>query len=125
MIVGMEGALDALKWTSLTDRWLIQRAVMMFKVANGLIPEYLSRGSTKRDEHYSEGGRVTRGMDQGNFRPCPSGTDWGRRRLAYHGAHLWNSLPSDVKICRRIDSFRSSVTYLVRNDFKFYHLKTS
>ena len=78
MIVGMdrtEGALDALKWTTLTDRWLILRAVMMFKVANGLIPEYLSRGSTKRDEHYSEGGRVTRGMDQGNFRPCPSGTD--------------------------------------------------
>ena len=42
LIVGVshtEEAIGALKWISLTDRWLCHRAVMMFKVAGGLVPD--------------------------------------------------------------------------------------
>ena len=127
MIVGAnrtEEALGVLKWTSVTERWNSQRAVMMFKVAYGLVPEYLSCGFTKLDECYSEGDRVTRGRAHGNFRPCPSGNEWGRRRLAHHGVHLWNSLPTVIKVCDTIDQFKSAINGLVKQNFKFYRFNS-
>ena len=102
-----------------------QRAVMMYRVTEGLVPQYLSRGVTKLEGCNPEGGRVTRGQTQGNVRPCPSGNEWGRRRLAHHGAYLWNSLPSDVKTSQSLNQFKSAVRNLVASNHKFYRLKIS
>jgi len=115
-----EEALCDLKWISMTDRWLCQRAVMMYKVTRGLVPEYLSRDLPKIEY---ENERVTRGQSQGNLRPTASGNEWGRRRLAHHGAYLWNSLPADCKSASSLISFKSHIRILIENNFKFYRLK--
>lgn len=115
-------ALRDLKWIPMADRWLYHRAVMMHRVTRGLVPAYLSRGFTKLAESNSDDRRVTRGQTEGNLRPCPSGNEWGRRRLAHHGTYLWNSLPSHSKSLDKLPEFKSQLKLLIRNKFQFYRL---
>lgn len=112
-----------LSWTPMKTRWNCQRAVMMFKVARGLVPRYLSDRFTSLAATNSGEGRVTRGQTQGGFRPVSSGTEWGRRRFASHGPFLWNQLPADVKATQSMTVFKSSIKKLPsRSNFTFYKL---
>ena len=38
-----------------------------------------------------------------------AGTEWGRRRLAFHWFNLWNALPNAVKATQSINVFKSAV----------------
>ena len=117
-----EVALRGLKWIPMTDRWNCQRAVMMFKVANGLVPEYISEAFTPLSDSYAESGRASRGSDSGNFRPCPSigKTEWGRRRFASHSVFTWNKLPPALKHETKLSRFKSGVKSLAKSGYTFY-----
>ena len=111
--------LHDLNWTPMTARWQCQRAVMMYKVAGGLAPRYLTDCFTPLQETYSEGVRGTRGRSYRNYRPCSSGNNWGKRRFASHGAYLWNDLPPEIKSLE-FARYKSAIRSLGKCNFKFY-----
>ena len=112
-----------LKWTSITERWHCHRAVMMYKVAKGLVPRYLSNGFVPLSQSYGDGGPRTRGRDSGNFQVTEGTTnEWARRRLVTHGVFLWNDLPPNIKAANSITSFKTSVHNLAKRSFKFYNI---
>ena len=115
-----DSVLRGLKWTPMPVRWQCQRAVMMFRVARGRVPGYLSSGFDSLEESYSNTDRVTRGRSHGHFRPSPAGTEWGRRRLITHGAFLWNHLPPDVTTLVKLSHFNRALKNLVKTNYKFY-----
>ncbi len=124
-LTSSELVLRSLEWVPIRTRWECQRAVMMFKVARGMVPDYMSAAFTPLSEVYSSSGRESRGATAGNFAPNRIGgkTEWGRRRFASHGVHLWNALPTDTKTIEKLPIFKTSIRHLVKNDFKFYRLK--
>ena len=114
-------AMSKLKWTPVSVRWSYHRAVMMFKIAHGLAPSYLtdkfkSLGETRQR------GPVTLAQSTKNFEPCTSGTNWGRRRLTSHGVFLWNNLPGPIKLCAKLENFKFNLKILIRQNFKFYEI---
>ena len=119
-----EIALRALKWIPMDARWNCQRAVMMFKVSRALVPRYISDTFTSLAASYAASGRASRGVDCGNFHPCPSvgKTEWGRRRSASHGVFLWNNLPPELKKETKLSRFKASVKSLAKSGYSFYHL---
>ena len=119
-----EGILRDLKWIPMDVRWTIQRATMVFKISRNLVPGYMAQRFESLSETYSGSGRITRGRSEGNYQPCVSGTNWGRRRLASHGVFIWNGLPGSVKALQTIKKFISALKNLAFTDFKFYKLKS-
>ena len=85
---------------------------MMFKVANGQAPKYLTDSFTLLSESNSGCGRVTRGQTPGNLKPSAAGTELGRRRLASHGSNQWNALPDAVKVTQSTNVIKSAVKTL-------------
>ena len=112
--------LGMLHWTPMKTRWQCQRGIMMFKVAKGLAPRYLTESFTPLTESYSNTGRVTRGSTNGNFHTPSSGNDWGKRRFASHGANLWNNLPTSVKNIHELPSFKCAIKSLGKHNYPFY-----
>ena len=70
----------------------MQKALMVYKSLNDLVPEYLSSRFVKRYEtHYS-----LRGSDNKVIVPL-SRTNFMKNSFSYSRAVLWNSLPCDVR----------------------------
>ena len=112
-----------LNWIPMADRWNCQRAVMMYKIMNGMVPRYLSDGFVPLSQSYGEGGPRTRGQASGNLQVMDkTANDWARRRLVTHGVFLWNGLPPNVKNSKSLTSFKSSVKNLAKRSHKFYSL---
>lgn len=98
-------ALKLAGWIPLEQNRLIQEAVIMFKIHNHLAPDYVIDLFTRQTEkhHHSLKNSET------NFSLLLPRTEAGKRRFSYHGAHLWNSLPSYVKTAPSLDIFKKSV----------------
>ena len=130
MILGLpkmtptDHVLRTLEWMPMRERWNCQRATFMFKVARGMVPDYVTEQFTPLSTVYESGGRSSRGSDAGNFRPPISHgrTEWGRRRCASHGVYLWNSLPGEVKAMERLGPFKRGLRDHLRDGFRFYSL---
>jgi hypothetical protein len=118
-----EEAFRELRWEGMTVRWTCQRAVMMYRVSRGLVPPYFANRFTSLIER-NPARPVTRGQTQGNFSPCLSGNEWGRRRMASHGVFIWNDLPAATKGCDTLLSFKCNLKKLSREKHKFYTLKS-
>lgn len=120
-----ERVLRTLEWIPMKDRWNIQRAGMMFKVAQKKVPDYVSDGFTPLSEAYADSGRESRGSSSGNFVPCKSqgNTEWGRRRFVSHGVFLWNQLPDELKSIQKDRNFKVRLENLSKGGLKFYQLK--
>ena len=121
-LTSKETVLGKLGWSSLSNRWDSQRAVMMFKVAQGLAPEYLTASFTPISADYVEGDVETRGSEAGNFKVKDSATECGRRRFTSHGAFLWNKLSPDLKGAKNVSDFKTRLKHAVRTGEKFYSL---
>ena len=98
-------ALKLAGWSPLEQNRLIQEALMMFKIYNQLAPDYLSDMFIRSNERHNYS---LRNSDTNFILPFPH-TEAGKRRFSYHGAHLWNSLPSDIKAAPSIDSFKDRI----------------
>ena len=116
--------LGKLGWTSLPARWDSQRAVMMFKVARRMVPEYMRESfmALSSSSSYTANNRVTRGSASGNFQVSESVTEWGRRRFASHGAFLWNELPLNIKCIENLSHFKGAIKTHIRRGQSFYQL---
>ena len=87
---------DKLRWDNLCTRREKQKLKIMFKTLNDQSPEYL-KGLFKPFS-----------TDYG-LRNSDNRTDFLKRSSCYSGAHLWNSLPSNVRAIRSFTNFRNEI----------------
>ena len=81
-----KGGVDSFRISSLKTM-----AVEIYKILNGMNPEYLSPLFSRSTAPYSLGD------NNKLIQPIKRTTTYGIKSLAYYGTHLWNLLPLDVK----------------------------
>ena len=89
---------DSFRISSLTAM-----AVEIYKILNDKSPEYLSLFSNKSSVPYSL--RDNNKLIQQKMRT----TTFGIKSFSYYGAHLWNSLPVDIKSAVTLTNFKTLV----------------
>ena len=80
-----------LGWDNLCTRRKKQKLKIMFKTLNGQSPEYL------------------KGNSDNKLALSKPRTDFLKRSFCYSGAHLWNSLSSNVRAIRTFTNFRNEI----------------
>ena len=94
-----QNILDLLGWDKLHIRRTKQKAKLMFKTTKKMVPSYLhSIFSTSKTQY------KTRDSENKLALPKPR-TNYLKNSLAYSGAKLWNSLPSDLRKADNLHSF--------------------
>ena len=83
----------------------------MFKTLNDQSPEYLKDLFKPFSTGYS-----LRNSDNKLALPKPR-TDFLKRSFSYSGAHLWNSLPSDVRAIRSYTNFRNRIDHQLSSSY--------
>jgi len=79
-------------------------AVLMYKITNGMSPNYLSDLFKKKDSKYS--------MRDNNKYILPrfNTVTYGKKSFRYFGAWLWNNIPADIKASSSINTFKVNIT---------------
>jgi len=81
-------------------------SLLMYKLLHGLAPSYLNAFLTKAPERY--------GSD--NYLLPRTRIDLFKASFSFAGTSMWNSLPSDVKNCKSLFTFKSSLRkYMLRS----------
>ena len=85
--------LRELEWMNLEDMRQRQKAILMFKILNGLAPTYLSEMFTYNTSLHNYRLRSSKM----NLELPKSRTNYYKNSFAYTGAKTWNDLPSSLK----------------------------
>ena len=90
-----------LNWKDLSTQFQIQKALMVYKSLNDLVPGYLSSNFVERyGTHYSL-------RDSLNKLTVPfPRTTFMKNSFSYSGAVLWNSLPCDMREAKSLRQFK-------------------
>lgn len=90
-----------LSWKDLNSQRQIQKALMVFKSLNGLVPEYLTSKFVMRNvSNYAL-------RDSANKLVVPfPRTNYMKNSFSYSGATLWNSLHRNIRESSSIDQFK-------------------
>ena len=86
-----------LNWKDLSTQFQKQKALMVHKPLNDLVPGYLSPTFVKRYE--------TRYSFREVIVPFPR-TNFMKNRFSYSGAVLWNSPPCDMREAQSLSQFK-------------------
>ena len=90
-----------ISWKDLSTQFQIQKALMVYKSLNDLVPGYLSSKFVKRYETcYSLRASVNKLIV-----PLPR-TNFMKNRFSYSGAILWNSLLCDMREAKSLSQFK-------------------
>ena len=82
----------------------IQKALMVYRSLNGLVPEYLSSKFLKRNgTRYS-----LRDSEKKLVAPLPR-TNNLKNSFSYNGAALWNSLPCNLRMIKSLNQFKKQI----------------
>ena len=92
-----------LGWDNLCTRRKKQKLKIMFKTLNDQSPEYLKGLFKPFSTDYGP-----RKSNNKLALPKPR-ADFLKRSFCYSGAHLWNSLPSNVRAIRSFTNFRNEI----------------
>ena len=98
-------AMKSLKIMSIYDWLQLRKAKCMFKVYNNLVPTYISKNFTLRNELNTS--IQLRSSSAGCFIPPKPRTEYFKHSLSYSRCLVWNSLPEEIKNAQTIDSFHS------------------
>ena len=111
----MEEARDRLKILSFNESVFLQKAKVMYKVANNIAPEYVTDLFHLRGNNSNETTSNLRSVFNRNFLiPKPS-IGLFKGSLSYSGALIWNSIPIDIKNATSIHSFVNKCSAWMRN----------
>ena len=91
-----KGGVDSFRISSLKTM-----AVEIYKILNGMDPEYLSPIFSKSTTPYNLRD------DNKLIQPLKRTTTYGIKSLAYYGTHLWNLLPHDIKGSLTLNNFKT------------------
>ena len=80
----------------------------MYKVANGLVPQYICDLFTRRSEVAH--GTSLRSITNQNFAiPKPKLTLY-KESISYSGPVIWNNIPNDIRYLSNVSSFSKNVS---------------
>lgn len=103
--------LDALNWLSISQRIKFNVLVLIFKIKNGLVPQYLSDDVTFVHDVHNVNLRNRNNFRLPNFR-----MNITTKSLFYEGIKLFNGLPDDIKNINSLDTFKNKCKNYIRNE---------
>jgi len=90
-----------LNWNDLRFQFQMQKALMVYKSLNDLVPEYLSSKFVNRYEtRYSQRDSVNKVI------VLFLRTNLMKNSFSYSGAVLWNTLPCDMREAKSLSQFK-------------------
>ena len=93
--------LRMVNWVKLDRQRLVDKSVMMYKIVNNMVPDYLSSQFVFRSD------TLTYNLSDCSLAIPQPRTNYCKRSLAYSGAVLWNSLPLDIRQSLSLNEFKS------------------
>ena len=105
--------LRMVNWVKLDRQRLVNKSILMYKIVNNMVPNYLSSYFVFRSDTVTYN---LRDSDCTLPKPQPR-TNYCKRSLSYSGAVLWNSLPLDIRQSLSLHEFKSKL--------KNYHFNSS
>ena len=103
-----KGLIRQLRWKDLCTQRQIQKALMVYRSLNGLVPEYLSSKFLKRNgTRYS-----LRDSENKLVVPLPR-TNYSKNSISYSGAALWNSLPCNLRMIKYLNQFKKRISTVI------------
>ena len=100
--------LDKLGWSNLKERRNKQKALMMFKIVNGMTPRYLKDIFSARPGASVYNLRTS----QDDIAIPRARTDYYRKSFAFTGGKIWNALPNNMKSELSFETFRNKLKSL-------------
>ena len=94
-----------LGWSSLLEMRKQQKAIMVYKIVNGLAPSYMA------DMFSSQYGSQVYNLRNStlNFEIPNARTELYRNSSAYTGVKIWNELPEDLKTEPSLNAFKNKI----------------
>ena len=89
-------------WVKLDRQRLVDKAILMYKIVNRMVPNYLSSHFAFRSD------TLTYNLRESDFSlaiPQPR-ANYCKRSLSHSGAVLWNGLPLDIRQSLSLDVFK-------------------
>ena len=105
--------LDELNWLPVSKMLKFRDAVMAYKCASNLAPEYLCAKFKKRSSVHN---RTTRNNEKFEIPLFRSAT--GQRTFAYRAVSLWNTLDEDLRNATTVKAFKKALK-LVMNEWLY------
>ena len=106
---------DKLHWLPITKRIDFKVAVMVFKCINGLAPSYLNDMCMPVALIHTRSRAAVRGD---LVVPRWKSAGYGKRGFQHSAPTVWNSLPTDVRTCQSLQTFKSKLkTFLFRSAY--------
>ena len=93
-----------LNWMTFPERVTFQKAVLMFKVINGISPTYLFDIFTFTSNVHERNLRSTSQLQL--YSPKPK-SELFRRSFSYSGSSIWNKIPYYIKNANSVNAFKS------------------
>ena len=106
----MTPLLDELNWLPGSKMLKFRDAVMAYKCANDLAPEYLCAKFKKRSSVHNRKTRNNEKFEISSFRSAT-----GQRTFAYRAVSLWNVLDEDLRNATTVKAFKKALK-LVMNE---------
>ena len=100
-----DGLLRMVNWVKLDRQRLVNKSIMMYKIVNNMVPEYLSSHFVLRSDTLTYN---LRDSDGTLAIPQPR-TNYCKRSLSYSGVVLWNSLPLNIRQSLSLNEFKSKL----------------
>ena len=97
--------LQMVNWVKLDRQRLVDKLIMMYKIVNNMVPDYLSSQFVFRSDtltHNLRDSVCSLAIRQPR-------TNYSKRSLSYSGAALWNCLPLDIRQSPSFDEFKSKL----------------
>ena len=107
---------SALKWLSFPERIKYQKAILMYKCLNGLLPDYIS---LQENENHLVNYNLRFSENKDLFLQRPK-TNFYKKSFKYSGVKLWNDLPLNIKTLPNVEIFKSKCF-----DYYFQNQSTS
>lgn len=108
-----EGMLNTLGWISVSQSIKLNCLIMVYKIINNLVPQYLKQNITyNRDIHNYN----TRNIN--NFRLPKIITENSKKNIYYAGLKLYNDLPNEIKEAQTLKEFKKKCLSFVRENYE-------
>ena len=91
-----------LKWLNIQQRFKYQKAILVFKSLNNLLPSYIQENITlvENSNYY------LRSSEKSELQfPRPK-TNFMKQTFHYSGAQIWNNLPNEIKTSKSLSLFK-------------------
>ena len=98
--------LKALKWMSIKQRLLYNLYILLWKIVNNRVPDYLSHIFTPVSHMHNYN---TRSSTTGNFFMHRT----SQKSLSYLGAKYWNQLPQHIWEMRSLYGFKKCLVHYI------------